>query len=65
MVLEIIPRLFEYKDEGIVICDIDEQPLKAFSSIEVTDEGISKFCNDEHCSKALSQIAVIEEGIGI
>ena len=52
MALELIPRLFLFIFEGIVICVNDEHPLKASFPIEVTEDGIVICVSDEHSLKA-------------
>ena len=39
-------------DDGILICESDEHPLKAEFPIKVTDDGIVICDNDEHPLKA-------------
>ena len=65
MALELIPRLFEFKDDEIVICASDLQKMKAEFPIEVTDDGIVICVSDLQKMKADSPIEVTDDGIVI
>ena len=52
-------------EDGILILNKDEHPLKAFLPIEFTDDGITTFFKFLHSLKALFPIESTEEGIVI